>query len=559
LIRRRILIDAESLRRLLPVSETIAGSAVGAPQSAGGGAQARRMLPITPASAVIAAATVLALGLRAYQLARPGQLLGVAWYDDGVLFGSSLRLVHGVLPYRDFVFAQPPGITLLMVPVALLAKVAGTAWGMAAARILTVAASAAGVVLGGLLVRHRGLLAVIMTCGLLAVYPASVTTTYTIFLEPWVALFCLAAAVMVFDGDRLADSRRRLVWGGVTFGFAGAIESWAIMPVLIVVLLALAKPKKAALLAGGVAAGFLIPVLPFAALAPRRFYQGVFSAQLVRYHQVRVPVWTRLEDMAGLSVLHNVSHATIALAALALVGFVAVTLAGASLVTGRPPPPLEWFGVLTAALVVAVFMWPPGFFFHFPAFLAPFLALALALPASRLLTAFLPSAPRLGIGQATRWVAAGLAVLVAGVFAVLQARSETTLTPRVPPAAIAAARRVIPPGACVLTDQSSFTIAANRFTSTIPGCSLMIDPLGTDYALSPGRDGLHDAGAVPAVAAIMRYAFGHAQYVWLAGTYNLRRIGWTPALRAYFQGNFVKVRQDSKGDTIYVRKGLHRR
>jgi hypothetical protein len=148
---------------------------------------------------------------------------------------------------------------------------------------------------------------------------------------------------------------------------------------------------------------------------------------------------------------------------------------------------------------------------------------------------------------------------VAGVFAVLQARSETTLTPRVPPAAIAAARRVIPPGACVLTDQSSFTIAANRFTSTIPGCSLMIDPLGTDYALSPGRDGLHDAGAVPAVAAIMRYAFGHAQYVWLAGTYNLRRIGWTPALRAYFQGNFVKVRQDSKGDTIYVRKGLHRR
>jgi len=57
----------------------------------------------------------------------------------------------------------------------------------------------------------------------------------------------------------------------------------------------------------------------------------------------------------------------------------------------------------------------------------------------------------------------------------------------------------------------------------------------------------------------MRYAFGHAQYVWLAGTYNLRRIGWTPALRAYFDSNFVRVRQDSKGDAIYVRKGLHPR
>src|SRR5260370_12849148 len=99
-----------------------------------------------------------------------------------------------------------------MVPVALLSKAAGTASGMAVARILTVLASTAGVILGGLLVRYRGLLAVVMTCGLLAVYPASVTTTYTIFLEPWVALFCLAGALAAFDGDRLADSRTPLLW-----------------------------------------------------------------------------------------------------------------------------------------------------------------------------------------------------------------------------------------------------------------------------------------------------------------------------------------------------------
>ncbi len=541
------------------MSETIAGSAVGAPQSAGGGAQARRVLRITPVSAVIMAATVLALGLRGYQLARPGQLLGVAWYDDGVLFGSSLRLVHGVLPYRDFIFAQPPGITLLMVPAALLAKVTGTAWGMAVARILTVLASTAGVILGGLLVRYRGLLAVVMTCGLLAVYPASVTTTYTIFLEPWVALFCLAGALAAFDGDRLADSRGRLLWGGVAFGFGGAVESWAIVPVLVVVLLALPRPRKAAMLAGGVAAGFLVPVLPFAALAPRRFYDSVFLAQLVRYGQVRVPVWTRLADMTGLGNLHHVGHATIVALTVVLVGFVVITMIAASLVTRHPPPPLEWFGVLTAALVVVGFMWPPGFFFHFPAFLAPWLALALALPASRLLTAAQPSANRLRIGEGTRWAAIGLAALVAVVFAVLQARSESTLTPRVRPAAIAAARRAIPPGACVLTDQSSFTIAADRFTSDVPGCSLMIDPLGTDYALSPGRDALNGAARSPAVEAITRYAFDHAQYVWLAGTYNLRRIAWTPALRAYFDSNFVKVVHDKQGDTLYIRKGLHPR
>jgi alpha-1,2-mannosyltransferase len=557
MIECRILIEPPSLRRFAPVSRTTAGAALGASQAADGAVQPWRVLKVTPVGVVIAAATLVALGLRGYQLGRPGELLGVDWYDDGVLFGSSLRLAHGVLPYKDFVFAQPPGITLLMVPAALLSKAAGTAWGMAVGRILTLLASSAAVALGGLLVRHRGLLAVVITCGLLAVYPASVTDTYTVFLEPWLVLFCLAGALAVFDGDRMADSRRRLLWGGVLFGFGGAIESWAIVPVAVVVLLALAWPRKAAVLAGGVAVGFLVPVLPFAVLAPRRFYDSVFLAQLVRYGQVRVPVWTRLQDMTGLGNLHHVTHATILLLTVLLVGFVAVTLVAASLVTRRPPPPLERFGLLAAALVVAGFMWPPGFFFHFPAFLAPWLALALALPASRLLAALQPSAQQLGIDEGARWISVSLAAVVALVFAVIQAHSESTLTPRVRPAAVAAVRRAIPPGACVLTDQASFTIAADRFTSDVPGCSLMIDPLGTDYALSPGRDALNGAGRYPAVESITRYAFDHAQYVWLAGTYNLRRIAWTPALRAYFNTNFVRVLADRQGDTLYVRRGLH--
>ena len=52
---------------------------------------------------VIVAATVLGLALRLYQLSRPGYLLGVTEYDDGTDFGSAIRLVHGYLPYRDFI------------------------------------------------------------------------------------------------------------------------------------------------------------------------------------------------------------------------------------------------------------------------------------------------------------------------------------------------------------------------------------------------------------------------------------------------------------------------
>ena len=422
-------------------------------------------------AAVIAAAAALALGLRAYQIAQPGALLGVAWYDDGVYFASALRLTQGAVPYRDFFFAQPPGITLLMTPAALAAKATGTAGGMAIARVLTLLASTACVILGGLLVRHRGLLAVTVTCGLLAVYPASVGDSRTIFLEPWVALFCLAAALAVFDGDRLA-SGRRLVWGGVAFGFAGAVESWAIAPVLVVVALALAlpRPRRAAAFAGGVAAGFCVPVLPFALLAPRRFYESVVVAQLVRYQQVRVPVWVRLQDMTGLEYLARPSHLLLVLATVIVAGFVAVAVVSAAMITRRPPPPLEWFGVATAALVALAFMWPPGFFFHFPGFLAPFLALAIALPGARLaavLDAARPTAGRLGARHPLQWTAAALAGLAIAVMAVIQVRAETGAAPRLGLTAIAAARRAIPAGACVLTDQVSFTIAADRFDSGV--------------------------------------------------------------------------------------------
>ena len=179
-------------------------STAGSPKDAPSARPELRIFPRTPVGVVIVTATLLALGLRVYQITRPGVLLGVAWYDDGVYFASALRLAQGALPYRDFVFAQPPGLTLLLTPAALAAKVIGTARGMAIARILTLLASTAGVVLGGLLVRHRGLLAVTVTCGLLAVFPASVGDARTVFIEPWVALFCLAGALVVFDGDRLA-------------------------------------------------------------------------------------------------------------------------------------------------------------------------------------------------------------------------------------------------------------------------------------------------------------------------------------------------------------------
>src|SRR5262249_40270193 len=85
----------------------------------------------------------------------PG-LMSAPQSEDGPYFGSAVRLVHGVLPYRDYAFVQPPGITELMSPAALDSYLSSTASALVIGRFLTVFAGAAALVLAGFLVRHRG-------------------------------------------------------------------------------------------------------------------------------------------------------------------------------------------------------------------------------------------------------------------------------------------------------------------------------------------------------------------------------------------------------------------
>ena len=116
--------------------------------------------------------------------------------------------------------------------------------------------------------------------------------------------------------------------------------------------------------------------------------------------------------------------------------------------------------------------------------------------------------------------------------------------------ALMGASLVIPPGACVVSDQASLLISANRFVSSVPGCLPVVDGFGTSYAL--GGSGATVAGANPAVAKLWKRAFEGAQYVLLT-QYNSRRIAWTPGLRAYLRGNFVYVKGPWPGLELYGR------
>jgi hypothetical protein len=216
-----------------------------------------------------------------------------------------------------------------------------------------------------------------------------------------------------------------------------------------------------------------------------------------------------------------------------------------NLVTAQPPSPLEWVALGSVELVVAMFLWPSQFHYHFAAFLAPFLALAIALPFSRLLA----------LGPAKYHVlaaATALAAVVLALFTLIQARSESHLTPVVGPSAIAAADKVIPPGACVLSDNAAMLLLANRFVSSVPGCGVIDDGLGTDLALSDGLTPATGAGTVPAVSRLWSEAFHRAQFVWFSD-HSWRRVAFSPALLAYFQHDFRVISTDRFGDTLYGR------
>jgi hypothetical protein len=520
----------------------------------------------SPATVMIVLTTALAIAVRLYQLSRPAYLYGLTEYDDGPYFGSAVRLVQGFLPYRDFVFVQPPGITLLMTPVALWAKVAGTAHGIGVGRILTALAGAAGTAVAGLLVRHRGAVAVLIAGGVVAIFPDSVAAAHTVLVEPWLVLFCLIGALVVFDRDRLA-SNRRLAWGAVAFGFAGAVEAWAVVPVLVVFALCLPQWRRAALFAAGVAAGFLVPVLPFAAIAPKRFYQSLITAQVgPRASGVRVPVWARLQEMTGLTNAKLPGHANIFIRQIFLqdhpvIIFTVVVLLvlsvgallAATLLSRRLPVALEWFAVVTLALVVVMFLWPSQFHYHFVAFLAPFLGLAIALPVASLVELAARARRRT---TPARWPArtvAIVAVVILTIFSVFQFKAEGKLRSLMGPRTLANVHRLVPPGSCIATDEVTLLLISNRFVNHVPGCSLMLDGLGTDLALSGGLKPSTGAGSNPAVQAVWMHAFTHAQFIWLS-RYSARRVAWFPALHQYFSKNFAPVMTDPRSDVLYKRK-----
>jgi hypothetical protein len=524
---------------------------------------------LSPAGLVIAAATGLSLALRLFMLSRPLFLTGVTEYDDGVYLGGAIRLISGQMPYRGFAFVQPPGMLLLMTPVAVIAKVSTATHAMAAARLLTVFASTLCVPLVGYLVRYRGVFVTVVSCGILAVYPDDITTAHTLILEPWMNLLLLIGVCAAFRRGRLT-SPQRLFWAGLAIGVAGAVKYWAVLPALALLVVCVLTPSPAGPVrrrrtwgyALGVVAGFAVPVLPFAAAGPGLYLRSTLLDQVSRAGS-EVPTSMRLAHITGLIdilngrgqiTLHSGTHslfasggvATTATASAGWAPFIVAAVIAAVLALGylwRPvrSSPLEWFALASCLSAVGAVLSYSAFFYHYSDFVAPWLALSVGCAAGTLCRAF---SDRPGMRRSLIAVAVAL---ILGL-AVFQARELSGLHTT----SIYPDQAAIPAGSCVVTDEVSLTLAANRF-STQPSCPDVLDSLATTLVEDNGVSVQGGAKASARAVAAWTWVFGHAQYVWLSPDSD-RRIPWNNGLEQWFARHFKRVNVHRGLGVVYRRR-----
>jgi hypothetical protein len=311
--------------------------------------------------------------------------------------------------------------------------------------------------------------------------------------------------------------------------------------------------------------GFAVSVAPFAWAGPSAFVRATLLDQITRVGTY-MPVSLRLAHLTGLIAVLNghgkltamagehslfaaATHAATLKGSPGLLPYAVAVLAIGVLGAGYLQRPrershLEWFALGTAAVSSAAILGYSAFFYHYPDFPAPWIAIAAGAAVGALAGG--------AHGTLRRAVVAGTALAILAV-AVLEGRDLAAVSvPDSPPAAAS----VIPAGACLVTDQVSLAIAADRFAPGRAGCPDILDSLATTLVLSGGVSVPGGAGRLPHVISGWETIFGQARYVWLSGV-SQHRIPWTPELQAWFAARFrlVATFGDYANSRLYVRTG----
>ncbi len=413
---------------------------------------------------------VLAFVARLTPVLRGGGLFGLGDYDDGVHYAAAAGLVHGRLPYRDFLFLHPPGIVLALAPFAALGRLIGDPGGFAAARVSWMLLGAVNAVLVMRIVGRQGRVAAVIGGVFYALFLPAVYGEHTTQLEG-LATTCMLVALLILGSAR-ADSRLWVAVAGAGLGVSTSIKIWGAAAVLIVLAWAWAtggRRRAGAMMAGAAAAATLI-CLPFFIAAPRSMMRMVVQDQLGRPAQ-HTSLVTRLTQIVGLP-----GHPTSVTGLLAVVLLAFGILAAAAALKPRARLAVALVVGLTVLLSLT-----PSWFLHYAALIAGPAAVTVGYGAAQLIARARRANPILGVVAA---VALGVAVSGYAV-PVTSARFGESFPGGQLAAAVTGAQ------GCVTTDNPTTLTEMGVLGRNLDrGCPLVIDLGGRSY----------DEPATPAVS-----------------------------------------------------------
>jgi alpha-1,2-mannosyltransferase len=417
---------------------------------------------------------ILAFAMRLWSVLHSGGLEAVLGYDEGVYFAASEGLVNGLVPYRDFVLVHPPGILLLLSPLATAARWIGdpAAWG--AARVFVMLIGAANAMMITVIGRRAGT-RVGLAAGLLyAVWTPAIHVERTTMLEAFVLAGMLVALLMLRTP---VETTSRLVVAGSALGAAASTKAWGLIPLLVIVgWLLVARAWRSAMVVSAAALGVAALVVgPFLAMAPRRMVDLVVLAQLER-GRGGAATYGRLDRILNLA---DVDPQFAVRESVTVTVLLAVALAAIAMLAWRLPQARLWVVLLAVQLIVLMSV--PVYFAGYSSFAAPALVLVIG--------AGLEGIRRRveGVSVARRWVGWTVALAVTGIVAASALVSLSTSTRDFDRAAEVAP--LLANARCVGSDSAAMLLAMDVMTRTIQrGCPVVFDVDGSIYDVNAGAN-----------------------------------------------------------------------
>ncbi|HEX8092463.1 hypothetical protein [Jatrophihabitans sp.] len=434
-----------------------------------------RRLPGSVAGEIVVFA--LAVAARLAVVVTSGGFGGNYGYDAGVYYAAGDSLVHGRVPYRDFVLLHPPGLMLALTPFAWLGRVTSDHAGFVTASLAFTALGAVNAVLVVRVARGMGVASgpALLGGAFYALWYGAIRAEYLPRLEPLGNFLLLGALLALLAA---ADSGRGwpAVAGGAGLGAAASVKIWWAVPMLLVLAWQLVgdrrRPRSVRVLPAAGAAGALVLINgPFFLLSRGQMWQMVVAQQLDRPPD-RNSAASRLAQLSGLNSLSPSLPRPAELAL--LVAGAAVALAVCWLAWRMPRARLV---VVLALVQVAVLVSAPSWFTFYSDYAAPAAALTLAAGIGAL-SARRAAAGHGWLDRAARygWLPVAVAALETVLLLVTGRSNVVAPFPRAPLARAVADTR------CLMSDSAMALIQLNALSRGLAnGCQNWVDVTGKTY------------------------------------------------------------------------------